>query len=472
MDMNTLSPERQQVWDKINQMMDVGYGCAESFIAAVGEHLFGEVDESIQMVSTGFSGGVGGTHEEVCGGVSGAAIIVGLLYGRTTNDEALMIRCKRLIAEHRDRFVQEFGTTNCQQLRDAQFGADEKNPCSAMIAPAAFMLLDILEEEKEREIQAAKKKQARAKIDLLPLEEYITKHTGDHAAALVEELSRGELLAEYRNWIGERLAELGDHRPGVGLGEKGLPEISWLQVPSGKVAIERAGEFPVEELYLAKYPLTFTQFQTFLADPEGFSNPAWWEGLGADPDHWKEPGTQRFQFGNHPRENVSWYDAVAYCRWLTARVRQEGLFGEGGSAIGELIETGEWEIRLPTEWEWQMAATGGKKENKFPWGLDWDEDLAHTKHNQLNKTMAVGMYPAGEAPTGAMDMSGNIWEWCLNCYEEPEKLDLAREGRRVLRGGSWYHWGSYAHTQMRSRYYPDHRYNAGGFRIACGKKLP
>ena len=143
-DQENLTPDQLKLWKRINQMMDVSYGCAESFVVAVSEHLWGEVDKSIQMISTGFSGGVGGTHEELCGGVSGAAIILGLLYGRTTNDEDLMIRCKRLISEQRDRFCQEFGTTVCQELRDKQFGADEDNPCSAMIAPAAFLFLEIV----------------------------------------------------------------------------------------------------------------------------------------------------------------------------------------------------------------------------------------------------------------------------------------------------------------------------------------
>ncbi|MFN2145035.1 MAG: C-GCAxxG-C-C family protein, partial [Anaerolineales bacterium] len=120
-----LTPAQQEVWDTVNEMMDVSYGCAESFVYAVGKYLWGEVDDNIRMISTGFSGGVGGTHEELCGGISGAAIITGLLYGRTTNDESKMIRCKRLIAEQRDRFVEKFGTTICQELRDAQFGADE-----------------------------------------------------------------------------------------------------------------------------------------------------------------------------------------------------------------------------------------------------------------------------------------------------------------------------------------------------------
>lgn len=466
-----LNPERRQVWNKINEMMEVSYGCAESFVAAVGEYLWGEVDDPIQMISTGFSGGVGGTHEELCGGISGAAIIIGLLYGRTTADEALMIRCKRLISEQRDRFVAEFGTTVCQELRDAQFGADEQNPCSAMIAPAAFMLLDILEEEKQRETQSQREKAATAGVKILPLEEYITLHEQDNHQSLITQLERPELPHEYRSWIGEVLDRTGDLRPGVGLTGAGLPDISWLQVPSGTVQIERAGEYEVEPFYLAKYPITYKQFQVFIDDPEGFGQKSWWKGIAADKDHRKAPGEQRFQIGNNPRENVSWFDAVAYCRWITDRIKKAGVDNDEQKLVFDLIVNKGWEIRLPTEWEWQMAATGGNQENKFPWGLDWEGSRAHTKHNQLNKTMAVGMYPLGSSPLGIMDLSGNVWEWCLNCYETPTNIDLSREDRRVLRGGSWYHWGSYAHTDMRSRYYPDHRYNAGGFRIACGKAV-
>lgn len=466
-----MTPVQQQVWNKINEMMDVSYGCAESFVAAVGEHLWGDVDDSVQMISTGFSGGVGGTHEELCGGVSGAAIIIGLLYGRTTNDEALMIRCKRLISAQRDRFIEEFGTTVCQELRDAQFGADEENPCSAMIAPAAFMLLDILEEEKQREANAVEEKVAIAVAEVLPLEEYITKHSQDDQQTLIEQLGRIELPHSYRAWIGEKMINIGDLRPGVGLTTEGLPDIFWLLVNSGIVDVERAGQYEVEEFYLAKYPLTYQQFQPFLEDPDGFMNPSWWQGMTVEDIHKKNPGEQRFKKSNNPRDNVSWYDAVAFCRWLTAGIKNYRPYRDDFQKIADLIMDKGWEIRLPAEWEWQLGATGGKADHKFPWGLDWEDSRAHTKHNQLNKSMAVGMYPAGISPAGALDLSGNIWEWCLNSYENPEDIDLRRNDRRVLRGGSWYHWGSYAHTDMRSRYYPDHRYNAGGFRVVCGKPL-
>jgi len=162
---------------------------------------------------------------------------------------------------------------------------------------------------------------------------------------------------------------------------------------------------------------------------------------------------------------VSWYDAVAFCRWLTAQLARSET--DDSEALRRIKEQG-WVVRLPTEWEWQFAASGGLPGRSFPWGPDWDDRLAHTKHNQINQTMAVGMYPPGASPLGALDMSGNVWEWCLNCYDTPENLDLGRGDRRVLRGGSWYHWGSYAHTGMRSRYFPDHRYDAGGFRVLCG----
>lgn len=465
-DHREMTPERKQVLTKINQMMDESYGCAEAFIAAVGEYLWGELDDSIIKISTGFSGGVGGTHEELCGGVSGATIIMGLLYGRTTNDETKMIRCKRLISEHRDRFMQEFGTTVCQELRDAQFGADEENPCSAMIAPASFILLDILEEEKEREAQSESVQADVEVVNILSIEEYVEKHQHDDLNLLVAELQRAEIPHQYRDWIGIQLNIVGDNREGVGLTTNGLPDLVWQSVLEGNVDIERAGEFHVDELIISKYPLTAQQFQVFLDDPDGFNNSAWWEGLSVSDGHKTVPGEQRFQEKNHPRDNVSWYDAIAYCRWLNERLQSSKEV-----PVVEIINKKGWEIRLPTEWEWQMAATGGDPNNKFPWGLDWNGALAHTKHNQLNKSMAVGMYPSGVSPTGALDMSGNIWEWCLNCYKKMDQIDLERTDRRVLRGGSWYHWGSYAHSDMRSRYYPDHRYNAGGFRVACGNPL-
>ncbi len=465
--------EYGNVYETINKMMDQSYGCAESFVAAVGEHLWGGVDDQIQMISTGFSGGVGGTHEELCGGVSGAAIIVGLIYGRTTADEAKMIRCKRIVSTHRDCFVEQFGETRCQNLRDAQFGADERNPCSAIIGPAAVMLIDILVEEVALEqTSAAADGNGDVELDVLPLDQFVSEHGEDGAVELLAQLARRELAHEHRAWIGERMAEMGDPRPGVSQLPEGLPDILWQGIDGGEIEVERAGMFGVEPFFLSRYPVTMEQFASFLEDGHGFGNEVWWLGLDVTAEHRAAPGEQRYGLANNPRENVSWFDAVAFCRWLTERyiaLPEDGLQDMAAREIQRLIQEEGWQIRLPTEWEWQQAATGGRPENVFPWGKEWEDGRAHTKHNQLNRSMAVGMYPHGVTVDGLFDMSGNVWEWCLNPYDEPGNISLKGAERRVLRGGSWYHWGSYAHTDMRSRYFPDHRYNAGGFRVACGR---
>ena len=94
-------------------------------------------------------------------------------------------------------------------------------------------------------------------------------------------------------------------------------------------------------------------------------------------------------------------------------------------------------MRLPTEWEWQQAATGGDERNEYPWGAKWGGRRANTYESGLGRTTAVGMYPQGASPVGALDMSGNVCEWCLNAYEEPERTDTSGELGRAARGGSW-----------------------------------
>jgi len=131
---------------------------------------------------------------------------------------------------------------------------------------------------------------------------------------------------------------------------------------------------------------------------------------------------------NCPADNVSWHDAVAFCRWLSARLG--------------------YDIRLPTEWEWQQAATGGDSENVYPWGREWGSGPANTSKSKLRRTTAVGMYPAGTSKHGVMDLAGNVWEWCLNKRDNPKDTDIGGNWR-VLRGGSWDHAQDYARRVSR-----------------------
>jgi hypothetical protein len=116
---------------------------------------------------------------------------------------------------------------------------------------------------------------------------------------------------------GRVLGHIGDNRQGVGLNDRGLPDIDWVRIPPGEINLEdNAGTFQVESFYLARYPVTNAQFQSFIDDPEGYANPLWWAELGAKPE---TPELPFWTEANHPRETVSWFEAMAFCAWLSER---------------------------------------------------------------------------------------------------------------------------------------------------------
>lgn len=310
---------------------------------------------------------------------------------------------------------------------------------------------------------------------------------------LWEEIENPDTSHRRRSWIGERLDTLGDPRPGVGLvtttlslraeegetqrldllhageirlwGDKlehiGLPDIVWQKVDGGSIQIKDQ-TFKVQPFLIAKYPITYRQFDSFIEAQDGFKDASWWAGFSADDDHKNKPGEQNFKFYNHPRENVSWYNAVAFCRWLNVRLSWSMLPTKLDLKTLDHF-TG---IRLPSEWEWQWAASRRKETYKYPWGKEWDGSKANTSECGLGRTTAAGMYLAGSATCGALDMSGNVWEWCLNEYNKPEKIDLGGSANRVVRGGSWDYSLDYARASDRLNYHPNDRYYNFGFRLA------
>ena len=324
--------------------------------------------------------------------------------------------------------------------------------------------------------------------DLNETEQEFIRH---EAERLLQEIENSATTHQRRSDIGARLNEIGDPRAGVGLvsdilplhaegevytfnslragelrlwGDKsehaGLPDLVWLSVDGGSIQIEKQ-MFKVEPFYIAKYPITYMQFQSFLDAEDGFKDSRWWKGLSADKDHKSQPGEQNFKFHNHPRENVSWYDSIAFCRWLNARMRWAELPADLSSKTLGAFKG----VRLPAEWEWQWAATGGKTKYEYPWGDEWDGNKANTSESRLSRTTAVGMYPAGSAKCGALDLSGNVWELCFNEHEKPENVGLNGENHRVVRGGSWYRSQDLARASSRGYYFPGYRSYAYGFRV-------
>lgn len=284
------------------------------------------------------------------------------------------------------------------------------------------------------------------------LEEPTRSFLRPEAERLLEELDRPETTHYRRAEIGDRLERIGDPRPGIGLRADGAPDIVWREIPVGMVRLEDVdGEFKVERFFIAKYPVTYRQYKAFLDDPQGYANKKrWWKGLQRE----KEPGDQYRPTGNCPADNVSWNDAMAYCRWASERLGCD--------------------VRLPTEMEWQQAACGGNPDNYYPWGGDWVEDRANTNESRLSRTTAVGMYPRGASVQGVLDLSGNVWEWCLNKYAKPNDKSVGGDDRRAVCGGSWVDRSKNTRCTSRNDDYllPHERYDGVGFRLLCVSSIP
>jgi len=286
---------------------------------------------------------------------------------------------------------------------------------------------------------------------------------------LLAELDNLKTNHERRRDIGDRLSIIGDTRPGVGVGNSGMPEIVWLPVAEGgKITIEKE-TFNVQPFYISKYLITYAQFEAFVKAGDGFDNPQWWAGMLQEYQQQKL-GNQRTKSKNNPRDSVSWYQSVAFTRWLNHRMKGWQSPSPDGSGTPWIIGQNA-QVRLPLEWEWQCAAQGGSQQREYPWGK-WQEGYANTAESGLSRAIAVGMYPQGVTNCGAMDMSGNLYEWCLNKHSKPKEnqVDASRE-RRVLRGGSYYYDPDLASCVSRANYNPHGDLGHYGFRVVVVSAL-
>jgi formylglycine-generating enzyme required for sulfatase activity len=232
---------------------------------------------------------------------------------------------------------------------------------------------------------------------------------------------------------------------------------AWIDIPKGKVTLEAGGylkkptTFDVPAFQIAKYPTTNAQFDVFVNYPEGYMNPVWWN-FSEDAKKWrasnKIPQTTGFSSDTMPRTNVTWYESVAFCRWISA-------------------VTGE-NIMLPSEQQWQWAAQGDDG-RQYPWGKKWDASRCNNNVDKkgIGKTTPVTQYEGkGDSPYKVVDMAGNVWEWCSTDWAKGG-IDLNGINACVLRGGSWsLNESVYFSAVYRNNVVPYDRLNRWGFRFA------
>jgi formylglycine-generating enzyme required for sulfatase activity len=136
---------------------------------------------------------------------------------------------------------------------------------------------------------------------------------------------------------------------------------------------------------------------------------------------------------------------MAFCRWLSAKLGAN--------------------IRLPTDDEWEAAARG-TDQRRYPYGPDFDATKGNTDETGIGQTTAVGIFPDGISPCGALDMSGNVWEWTLDEYRSRSSTNLASNETRSMRGGAWRLDSDHARAAYRDGHlFPFTQYSGIGFRM-------
>lgn len=232
------------------------------------------------------------------------------------------------------------------------------------------------------------------------------------------------------------------------------PPFAWVDIPGGNVSLDEGGYIPqsgttfyVKPFQIAKYPVTVTQYTLFV-QAGGYDNQEYWTKDGWNwrilkgielPRFWNEPNWHQ---PKHPIVGVSWYEAIAFCHWLSNLSHEN--------------------ITLPTEQQWQRAAQGNDG-RLYPWGDLMDENRSNFT-NITGHTTPVTQYPNGASPYGVIDMSGNVWEWCLTDGVTGQ-AGIEGANNRILRGGAWDYRQIVATTSVRLSYFPSFRYTLVGFRL-------
>ncbi|HSF39555.1 MAG TPA: SUMF1/EgtB/PvdO family nonheme iron enzyme [Thermoanaerobaculia bacterium] len=272
---------------------------------------------------------------------------------------------------------------------------------------------------------------------------------------LVRLLRDERLPAVERALAGDNLARLGDPRSEV----MTVDGMELCEVPEGKFWMGSGVDDPetdedenprheVEIPYtfrIGRFPVTVAQFREAV-DAKGVDFEKLWV---------------LDQPANRPMTKVTWHEARVFCAWLTRKWRKAGRIRE------------DWEVRLPTEAEWEKAArgTGGRQ---YPWGDEFEAERTSTAETGAGRLSAVGCFPGGESPFHCEEMSGSILEWTLSLKEDypysfRDCREILEEGSnsRAVRGSVYFYTAGSMRCASRHRYDPGRRNTFIGFRVVA-----
>jgi formylglycine-generating enzyme required for sulfatase activity len=327
---------------------------------------------------------------------------------------------------------------------------------------------------------------------------------------LVRLLGEDSLPPVERALAGRNLARLGDPRTEV----MTVDAIEFCLVPAGPFWMGEGESLHLNEsltydYWASRYPVMNAQYRQFI-NARGYKEASYWkeavkEGFWKDgkfKGRWDDDFREEpYDFGapfilpNHPVVGVTWYEALAFTRWLTEKWQKEGILPK------------EWSIVLPSEAEWEKAARGGVEvveqaikvkphelgdkvktglkpnplpKRKYPWGDEGSENVTNCEESGINSTSAVGCFPSGVSPYGCEEMAGNVWEWTRSLYDfgypyEPddgrENLEADSSKWRTLRGGAY--WNNLPGVGCGVRHWddPSHWDSYWGFRCCASPQL-
>ena len=260
----------------------------------------------------------------------------------------------------------------------------------------------------------------------------------------------------------------------------GNPAGYWCYVPTGTYCIggweedKPAANITLREYWIACFPITVAQFKPFVDVGYTADAARWWAPQGwqwkqkknrSEPWRWDDP---IWTGDNQPVIGVTWYEAVAFVNWLHEQ-------------LADALPAG-YQLRLPTEAEWEVAAAydGVGHRRTYPWGED-APTAAHVvfEESNLRRTAPIGCCSLGGAACGVLDMAGNVDEWIVSHskhypsegYEVIKNFDSERS-YAPIRGGSWDDSSAYVRCEACHPNPPaDHSHLNRGFRVVVAPRM-